>query len=428
MSWKKFLLSINSIGILLLWLGPPLIYFIKSLIMPNSGTILFTGFFYGIGILMILISVKNKVGSLPNLHLLLFGGIFFIISQLYLFLYNYERQSFNLDISSLILILLYFFSLLKTDNEVKGILPIWIFIFTLVVNLCLLYSIYNNPLYSLGTRATVQFGSDDFTGNPYIYAKNGFAGFIISTLILKFRTSSNKDYSSFFIQFFSHFNLWISVVVIFLTQTRSIFLSFALILLPLLLFSKSVNPRKIISNINYASYLFYFIMIVLFLFLNSKFFILDIISNVFLRSYDTFLGALNTALSMGSVSQDPSAMSRVFTLEFLIKLINQKPELLLLGGGYRFLYLDIPFLEVLINFGLLNFSIYLIFTIYLFKFAVRAIFSGNVFQIFLGYMSIQLFIATFTSGRPLDFPFWISYLIFIRFFENDRSILNFKIS
>jgi len=396
--------------------------------MPNSGTILFTGFFYGIGILMILISVKNKFGSFPNLHLLLFGGIFFIISQLYLFLYNYERQSFNLDVSSLILILLYFFSLLKTDNEIKEILPFWIFIFTLVINLCLLYSIYNNPLYSLGARATVQFGSDDFTGNPYIYAKNGLAGFIISTLILKFRTNSNQDNSSFFVQFFSHVNLWLSVVVIFLTQTRSIFLSFALVLLPLLLFSKSEDSKKVIDKINYPSYVFYFIIILLFIFLNSKFFILDIISNVFLRSYDTFLAALNTAFSMGSVSQDSSAMSRVFTLEYLIKLIYQKPELLLFGGGYRFLYLDIPILEVLINFGLINFSIYLIFTFYLFKFSVKAIFSGYVFQIFLGYMSLQLFIASFTSGRPLDFPFWISYLIFIRFFDNDRSILDYKIS
>ena len=92
MSWKKFLLSINSIGILLLWLGPPLIYFIKSLIIPNSGTILFTGFFYGIGILMILISVKNKVGSLPNLHLLLFGGIFFIISGVLIFSTRFTKE------------------------------------------------------------------------------------------------------------------------------------------------------------------------------------------------------------------------------------------------------------------------------------------------------------------------------------------------
>ena len=106
--------------------------------MPNSGSFLFTGFFYGLGIYLMLITVNNKLGFLPNLHLLLFGGVFFFISQLYLFLYNFERQSFNLDVFSLILILLYFLFLLKTDNEIKDIIPFWIFIFTLIIIICLI--------------------------------------------------------------------------------------------------------------------------------------------------------------------------------------------------------------------------------------------------------------------------------------------------
>jgi len=77
-SWKKFLLSINSIGILLLWMGPPLIYFIKSLVMPNAG-FLFTGVFYLFGIILMLNSIKAKIGFIPNIHLLLFGGIFFLL-------------------------------------------------------------------------------------------------------------------------------------------------------------------------------------------------------------------------------------------------------------------------------------------------------------------------------------------------------------
>jgi hypothetical protein len=425
-SWKKFLLSINSIGILLLWLGPPFIYFLKALIMPNSISFLFTGFFYGLGICLMLITVNNKFGFLPNLHLLLFGGVFFFISQLYLFLYNLERQSFNLDVLSLILILLYFLFLLKTDNEIKDIMPFWIFIFTLIINLSLLYSISTNPLYSFGVRATVQFGTDDFTGNPYIYAKNGFAGFIISTLLLKFRNSPIKYYSNFFVQFFSHVNLWVSVVVIFLTQTRSMFLSFTIILIPLLFLSRNNSVIKATLKINYALYLFYSFLMILFTFFNIKYSIIDVVSNIFLHSYETFSGAIGTALSMGTISQDSSAMSRVFTLEYLIKLIQERPELLLIGGGYRFLYLDIPVLEVLINFGMLNFIFYLVFTFYLLKFSFKAIFSSNVFQIFLGYMSVQLFIASFTSGRPLDFSFWISYLIFIRFFENDFAISKSK--
>ena len=151
--------------------------------MPNAGS-LFTGFFYILGIILMVNSINAKIGFIPNMQLLLFGGIFFVISQFYLFFYNFESQNFSSDILNLILIILYFFYLLKTENSIKNILPFWILLFTLIINLCLVYSIYNNPLYTLGARATVQFGTDEFTGNPYIYARNGFAGFIISYLII----------------------------------------------------------------------------------------------------------------------------------------------------------------------------------------------------------------------------------------------------
>ena len=147
MSWKKFLLSINSIGILLLWMGPPLIYFIKSLVMPNAGS-LFTGTFYILGIILMVNSINAKIGFIPNIHLLLFGGIFFVISQCYLFCYNNEPQNFSADILNLFLIALYFFYLLKTESEIKNVLPFWIFVFTLVINLCLIYSIINIFTYN----------------------------------------------------------------------------------------------------------------------------------------------------------------------------------------------------------------------------------------------------------------------------------------
>ena len=157
--------------------------------MPNAGS-LFAGFFYVVGILLMKNSTNAKVGYIPNMELLLFGGIFFILSQCYLFFYNYEPQNYFADILNLFLIVLYFFYLLKIENIIKEILPFWIFFFTLLINICLIYSIANNPLYNLGQRATVQFGNNEFSGNPYIYARNGFAGFIISYLFIK---SQNTD-------------------------------------------------------------------------------------------------------------------------------------------------------------------------------------------------------------------------------------------
>ena len=418
MSWKKFLLSINSIGILLLWLGPPLIYFIKSLVMPNAGS-LFAGFFYVIGILLMKNSTNAKVGFIPNMELLLFGGIFFILSQCYLFFYNYEPQNYFADILNLVLIVLYFFYLLKIENTLKEILPFWIFFFTLLINICLIYSIATNPLYNLGQRATVQFGNNEFSGNPYIYARNGFAGFIISYLLIKFRNNSDTIISNLYTQFFCYFNLWLSLVIIFLTQTRTIFLSFVIILFPLFFMVRSDNNLSTKKKYNLAFISFYSFFGIALYFLNNQFNLIDLVIGYSSHSFEIFTNALDTGLNMGSNVQDDSAMSRVGGIKIMINKIIERPEFILTGGGYRFLYMDIPFLEAFINFGVFSFFFYLVFQFFIFKHAIMAIFSKDIFQVFLGFMSFQLLIAIFTTGRCLDFSYWISYFILIRFFQND---------
>lgn len=410
-----------------MWLGPPLIYFIKSLIMPNAGS-LFTGVFYVCGIVLMNNSTNAKVGYIPNMQLLLFGGIFFILSQCYLFFYNNEPQNYFSDILNLFLIILYFFYLLKIDNNLKEILPFWIFFFTLVINICLIYSISTNPLFNLGQRATVQFGTDQFTGNPYIYARNGFAGFIISYLLIKFRNNSDTIISNFFTQFFCYFNLWLSLVVIFLTQTRTIFLSFVIILIPLFFFVRSDDKFQSKKKYNLAFIIFYSFFGIAVYVLNNQFHLFDLVIGYSSHSLEIFTNALDTGLNMGSNVQDDSAMSRVGGIKIMLSKIVERPEFILTGAGYRFLYMDIPFLEAFINFGVFSFFFYLVFQIYIFKHAVYAIFSKDVFQVFLGFMSFQILIAIFTTGRCLDFTYWTFYLILIRFFENDLSIFKFKTS
>jgi len=53
-------------------------------------------------------------------------------------------------------------------------------------------------------------------------------------------------------------------------------------------------------------------------------------------------------------------MGRVGGIKIMLSKISERPEFLFMGGGYRFLYMDIPFLEVLINFGMFSFFFYLI--------------------------------------------------------------------
>jgi hypothetical protein len=386
--------------------------------MPNAGS-LFAGFFYVVGILLMKNSTNAKVGYIPNMELLLFGGIFFILSQCYLFFYNYEPQNYFADILNLFLIVLYFFYLLKIENTLKEILPFWIFFFTLLINICLIYSIATNPLYNLGQRATVQFGNNEFSGNPYIYARNGFAGFIISYLLIKFRNNSDTIISNLYTQFFCYFNLWLSLVIIFLTQTRTIFLSFVIILFPLFFMVRSDNNLSTKKKYNLAFISFYSFFGIALYFLNNQFNLFDLVIGYSSHSFEVFTNALDTGLNMGSNVQDDSAMSRVGGIKIMINKIIERPEFILTGGGYRFLYMDIPFLEAFINFGVFSFFFYLVFQFFIFKHAIMAIFSKDIFQVFLGFMSFQLLIAIFTTGRCLDFSYWISYFILIRFFQND---------
>jgi hypothetical protein len=173
--------------------------------------------------------------------------------------------------------------------------------------------------------------------------------------------------------------------------------------------------------------LFYSMFSILLVYFNKQFNIFDFVSNSFLHAIEIFTNAIDTGINMGANVQDDSAMGRVGGIKIMISTIAERPEFLFTGGGYRFLYMDIPFLEAIINFGFISFLFYLIFQIYLLKHAIYAIFSKDILQVFLGFMSFQILIAIFTTGRCLDFSYWISYALLIRFFENDISIFKSKI-
>ena len=160
--------------------------------------------------------------------------------------------------------------------------------------------------------------------------------------------------------------------------------------------------------------------------MNNQFHLFDLVIGYSSHSLEIFTNALDTGINMGSNVQDESAMGRVGGIKIMLSKISERPEFILTGGGYRFLYMDIPFLEAFINFGLFSFFFYLVFQFYIFKHAIYAIFSKDILQVFLGFMSFQILIAIFTTGRCLDFSYWISYFILIRFFENDFSIFKFK--
>lgn len=414
----------NSIGIILLWIGPPLIYFLKGYSSLGSGSI-FTGICYFLGILLMLNNTPIKVGYKPNLLLFQVGISFLLVSIFYFIFYNGDKGSFNSEIINFVFLALYLLFLLKAKNSIQGYLPIVILGFTLITNLALIYSISTNPAYVIGSRATVQFKSatGDFAGNPHMYSRNGLAGFIISILLIFKNDITLWLKNSALVRLAAHANLWISLLVIVLTQTRVTFISLIIVMLSILIF---VFPFKSFFKVTHWYVVCFYMSIFYYLnVLNNRYSFVELINNYF----NSFLGlvfkALNTGLKLGKNDDvDDSAMGRVSNFNYFIELWNENPLNFLFGFGYRYRYIDIPVLESFINFGFIGFLLYLSFNIILLVYSIKAFKSNSIFQIFLGLFYLHTFLAIFSSGRPLDFTYWIAFLVYIRFLGVKDSELN----
>ncbi len=414
----------NSIGIILLWIGPPLIYFLKGYSSLGSGSV-FTGICYFLGILLMLNDTPIKIGYKPNLLLFQVGISFLIISIFYFIFYNGDKGSFNSEIINFVFLSLYLLFLLKAKNSIQGYLPIIILFFTLITNLALIYSISTNPAYVIGSRATVQFKSatGDFAGNPHMYSRNGFAGFIISIVVIFKNDLTLWLKNSALVRLAAHANLWISLLVIVLTQTRVTFISLIIVMLAILIF---VFPFKSFFKVTHWYVVGFYMSIFYYLnVLNNRYSFVELINNYF----NSFLGlvykALNTGLKLGKNDDvDDSAMGRVSNFNYFIELWNDNPMNFLFGFGYRFRYIDIPVLESFINFGFIGFLLYLSFNIILLVYSIKAFKSNSIFQIFLGLFYLHTFLAIFSSGRPLDFTYWIAFLVYIRFLGIKDNELN----
>jgi hypothetical protein len=392
---------------------------LKAYVGLGGGSI-FTGIVYSIGILLLYTSTHVKIGFKPNIILLQVGGAFFCQALLYFFIYNMEGRSFAIDSINFFLLFFFFFFLLRVDNEVQKYLPTLILFTTLITSLALLYSIYTNPEFVLGSRATVQYKSNsgEFTGNPQVYSRNGLAGFIISVLLLIYNGNNLYLGDKYYTRILAHFNMLISLLVIVLTQTRATILSLGVVLILMIIYV--LKWRNVFSNIRTYILIYYGLLFSLLLYFEEKFKFWKLVTNYFNSFQTLFLRAVKTGLSLGKSSEyDESAMGRVININYFINLWKNDPWGFILGHGYKKRYIDVPLLESFINFGYLGFFTFFLFNSLIFYFSIKALSSRNVFQVFLGLFFIHTLVAIFLAGRPVDFSFWVSYIVLIRFLGID---------
>ena len=416
----NFKYSRQFLGIFIVFMGSPLIFFFKEVLGFGGGSgFTVVSLLLGLGLMVSPDDIFRKFYK-PNLPAYRLAFIFMAVVLINFFFinpfYGYTANSsiFLRDLVNYASIFVFFILLLGVSNDVKDyFLPIVVAL-TFLGSICLIYSMSTNANFIIGQRASVVFGDGTTTasGNPHVYARNAFAGVFSSYLMLKNRSTLWK--------LFSLGNLLLSLIVLVLTQARSILLAFFFTLVIFLYYNVSAKSFKNAAKNIFKPQNLFLIMLLLggvAYFISTQAKLLSIINLYYDTFSITFTKAILTATGLeDSKTIDYSAMGRVNSFGTFKKVLFESPWELILGKGYRFLYMDIPILETWIDCGILAFWSFAMMNIVLFREALRAIKSGlNQFTTFLGYFYLCYFVTLFTGGEPYGIAYWFVFCVMIRF-------------
>jgi len=421
---NKYILSKNAIGIILIWAGPPLFYFIRSELHLGGGSIT-SGIFYLLSLFLLKNPLPTQLGYKPNDSLVKLGGAFYLSAIFYFLIHNFNTFSRVIDSVNIFITLVFFLLILRISNKVQKFIPFWLIVITLVINIALLFSVITNPNYVIGLRATVQLSKGEFSGNPGIYARNGLIGVVISTLFLYKNEIGVFKQNKKAAHYLAAINFLLSIVVILVTQTRMILLSLILITICFIFFIKRNSIKSEMIKLNKKFVLFS--TIILATILEVKFNALTLFKTYIDIYWYMFNRALTTAFTFGenkNTEADASAMGRVDNINLFFKLVEEEKYNLIFGKGFNYRYMDIPILEVFVNLGIIIFFIYVAFIILIIINSLKALKSTSIFQNFLALINIQLLLSMISSGRPMDLFYCIIYAVLIRFLnvENNKTL------
>lgn len=410
----------QAIGIFILFMGTPLIFFFKEVSGFGGGST-FTLVSYGLGLLM-MVSPDDIFKKLykPNFPVYRLAAIYMGV-----ILFNYffanpfwgwsgDRSVFYRDLGNYILIFGFFFMLISVSNEVTDYFVPIVVLLTFLGSVCLIYSMKTNPNFVIGQRASVVFGDGTTTasGNPHVYARNAFGGIFSSYIMLKSKKTLWR--------IFSLANIVLSGVVLILTQARSILLAFIITMIIFMYYNLSAKSIKnsIISLVKPRNIALIALLVTGFVYFISTQAKLVSIINLY---YDGFVGNFSKALITATGQEtaktvDYSSLGRVNNFTAFKKILFEEPYNLILGKGYRYLYMDIPILEPLIDCGIIAFLSFAFMTWEMFKESIRAIKrESSPFTTFLGYFFMCYFITLATGGEPYGIAYWFVFVVMIRF-------------
>ncbi|MFN3783539.1 MAG: hypothetical protein ACK4R6_06455 [Spirosomataceae bacterium] len=419
--------------------GTPVIYFLRDGVglAPNS-TVFTAAFTFGSLLLAVPFRNSGRFYSF-NKPIFSFIIIYWIIALIYLAVYAPNRGWFtNTTVEFVYFLVLvvcaYIFAASPSSDFLAGLLTATLWI-CLIGSVAMVIIVLKDPTYVLGNRAAISFGVDKdgvSIGNPHIYGRSAFAGFVASILV---RTMSKNPISRLFYLGCS----FIFLLVIVLTQ------SFQTIIALLLFGVIFMYVRTTATNVYFLlKWIFGWRGFLTFLFLACIVYyyltytdILNRINHFYMiigsrfEKVFSFLSfeEINPFLTpVKEITTDASALGRVETIgkvgEKIIEHIENKEWWwLLLGNGYHSLYVDSPMIQTFHDLGIIGFFSYLGMHIYILKYALSEYKkSAHPALLFLCLFIIHTFVQNFVYGMPYDYTRWSFFIFMARILKDYRPL------
>ncbi len=424
-------LKIQAFAIIMILFGSPIIHFFRDFmgVLPKTPLIMpaFSALFFA----MIFIGSKNwtKIYK-PNFNISAMAWLFLGYS-IFMALISYDRGKPLVESLNYVFLLVYFFLLCMVPKEVGKVMVPIIILVALFDNFALLIAFIKNPFTQLGQRAIISdAGWGEGAGNPSLYSFMAFTGFIASIIYFK---SANV-----FWKIVAIITALTGIAVMLMTLIRATMFTLIICAAFYLFF----NFKKIFKKGNYGPWYNYgfsksnFFLFALFFLIGviALFFISPKIVNSLLvyvenstRTLSNVIDSILATEEKKALSIDPSAANRMGTFNYSLRLLSEQPIRIIYGYGYKFLYVDIPLMQVFLEEGIIGLSLLLMFHFFVMKNTVLAMqVSTNQWITLLAYYYLLLLVNSISRGEPYEPYFWNYFLTIARFMKPEDMLLGSK--
>ena len=409
------------VGICILLDGYPLIFFLRETMRLAPGNTAFTAACFAFGLLLMIPFTALRRLYRPNTTMLWLGIGFLLLSIVYMYAYTGDGSvDKGKEMIYYAYVLIFLFLLINIPNDMIPVFIPVVVIFTLLSNLALIYALITDPTWSIGQRATITLNNGDAgSGNPHAFSRNAYMGVVACAIWLA------RPQTSTLFRLIALLAGFVNIAVLVLTQTRSAIVAFIVALVLFIYFNVRpaqiraaarglVRPVPIMIMVAGFGVLIYFFQ----RYYTVYAVLLDYIGSFTTRNLETLLALLGqkSAGAEYKAVLDDSTANRSLSVGFLQNVLFGHLNSLILGYGYKFLYLDIPILESLTNQGFLGFYLFGGIHVLCIYHSIRLMYrSPNPLNTFLAYFYLLILVQLFTNGRPTDISFWFPLAIMTRF-------------